>query len=41
MLQCYVRLSSVMYVLWLNGASYQKLSDEVNIKWPIGNRMVT
>jgi len=35
-----VCLSSVTYVLWLNGASYRK-SDEANRKWPMGNRLVT
>jgi len=32
MLQCCVRLSSVTYVLWLNGASYRK--TERSRSWP-------
>jgi len=36
-----VRLSSVTYALWLNGASYLKMSEEANRKWPMGNGMVT
>ena len=40
LLQCCVHLSSVTYVLWLNGAYYRK-TEEANRKWPMGNRMVT
>jgi len=31
---------SVIYVLWLNGVSYQK-TEEANRKWSMGNQMVT
>jgi len=36
MLQCYVRLSSVTYVLWLNGASCRKLSAEAKQEMAYG-----
>jgi len=41
MLQCYVRLSSVTYALWLTvDLTEKKLSEEAYRKLPIYNRMV-